>query len=51
MLRGDTVNTYLIVFGLIWSVLEPTSYRTWDENAKYYTIDADLGYYEKDFDV
>jgi hypothetical protein len=33
-------TTKLIVFGLIRSELEPTTYRIRDEQAKHYTTDA-----------
>ena len=34
MLGGEATNTNLIVFGLIWSGLDPTIYRTWGDCAK-----------------
>ena len=42
MLSGEAANTYFIVFGLIWSGLEPTIYRTWGGHANNYTTDAGL---------
>ena len=40
VLRGDATNTNFIVFGLTRSGLEPTIYRTRDEQAYHYTTDA-----------
>ena len=40
MLSEEATNTIFIVFGLTWSGLEPTIYRTRDEQANHYTTDA-----------
>ena len=39
MLSREATNTNLIVFGLMWSGLEHTIYRTRDEHANPYTTD------------
>jgi hypothetical protein len=41
MLSGEATNTNFIVFGLTWSGLEPTSYRTRGEHANHYVYTTD----------
>ena len=48
MLTGEATNTNFIDFGLTWSGLEPTIYRTRDEHANHYTTDEPTIYRTRD---